>query len=95
MLLIRRHNARKIWPLLRAKPTARKGSTRVTEEMLVAGTPVAEKLKETKLWKWGRGKKAVKGPVGDKHRVNIVSEKLCGKHQNLTLLDLLLADCCR
>lgn len=60
----------------------------MTEEMLVAGTPVAERLKETGLWKWQRGRRVTKGvPVGDKHRVNIVSEKLCGKHQNLALLD--------
>lgn len=56
----------------------------MTEEMLVAGNPVAQKLKDTGLWKFGkRGKKAAGGPVGDRHRVNIVSEKLCGKHQNL------------
>ncbi|KAL2687862.1 hypothetical protein Neosp_005431 [[Neocosmospora] mangrovei] len=46
--------------------------------MLVAENPVAQKLKDTGLWKFGkRGKKAAGGPVGDKHRVNIVSEKLC------------------
>ncbi|KAI8668689.1 RRNA adenine N(6)-methyltransferase [Fusarium keratoplasticum] len=78
MFLVRRHNARKMRPFLRARANARKQSTRVTEEMLVAGTPVAERLKETGLWKWQRGRRVTKGvPVGDKHRVNIVSEKLC------------------
>ncbi|KAJ4308910.1 hypothetical protein N0V84_011816 [Fusarium piperis] len=64
--------------LLRVRPQARKASNRVTDEMLIAGTPVAEQLKQTGLWKWQRGRKPSKGvPVGDKHRVNVVSQKLC------------------
>jgi transcription factor 1 len=51
----------------------------VRETLLQAETPVAEQLAATNLWYYGRkplskDKKKVKG---DKHRVNIVGEKLC------------------
>lgn len=79
MLLVR-HNARKTRPLLlRAGAQVRKASNRVTDEMLIPGTPFAEQLKATGLWKWQRGRRPSKGiPEGDKHRVNIASQKLCG-----------------
>lgn len=57
----------------------RRGAATVREALLNAETPIAEQLAATKLWHYGRkapskDKKKVKG---DKHRVNIVSEKLC------------------
>ncbi|RSL75590.1 hypothetical protein CEP51_010721 [Fusarium floridanum] len=78
LMFLVRQNARKMRPLLRFKTSARKSSNRITDEMLVAGTPVAEKLSDTGLWKWQRGRRPAKGvPVGDKHRINVVSQKLC------------------
>lgn len=57
----------------------RRGASTARESLLNAGTPVAEQLAATKLWHYGRksGSKGTKKVKGDKHRVNIVSEKLC------------------
>ncbi|KAH8904496.1 S-adenosyl-L-methionine-dependent methyltransferase [Coniochaeta sp. PMI_546] len=51
------------------------------ETLLQAETPLAEQLAATNLWYYGRKPKALakgeKKVKGDKHRVNIVDEKLC------------------
>ena len=58
----------------------RRNVSNVRAELLQASTPLAEKLSATKLWHWGRRNKKEKAeiPKGDKARVNIVDEKLCG-----------------
>jgi hypothetical protein len=53
-------------------------------DILVPSTPLAKKLEATGLWNYGRWAKKSDGGrntklKGDKSRVNIVDEKLCGK----------------
>jgi len=45
-----------------------------------ATTPLAKQLDATGVWNWGRwAKNGVARPKGDRNRVNIVDEKLCGR----------------
>ena len=68
----------------RQKTTLRIGSrgyaTTLKSEDLQTPTPVAKQLAATKLWDWGRWRKSknVVRPKGDRARVNITDEALCG-----------------
>ncbi|KAF5018112.1 hypothetical protein F66182_9931 [Fusarium sp. NRRL 66182] len=53
------------------------GTNRVSGSQLEATNDVSQRLKDTGLWVWGRGRKAKTAPVGDKCRTNIVSQELC------------------
>ncbi|OIW26707.1 S-adenosyl-L-methionine-dependent methyltransferase [Coniochaeta ligniaria NRRL 30616] len=59
----------------------RRHVSKVRETLLQAETPLAEQLAATGLWYYGLKPKALskgeKKAKGDKHRVNIVDEKLC------------------
>ncbi|KAB5536248.1 hypothetical protein GE09DRAFT_1141893 [Coniochaeta sp. 2T2.1] len=57
----------------------RRQSSAVRDSLLQAETPIAEQLAATNVWYYGRSAKAKgeKKIKGDKHRVNIVDEKLC------------------
>lgn len=48
-------------------------------DQLQATSPTAERLSATGLWSYGRWGKKNPKPKGDKSRVNIVEEKLCGR----------------
>ncbi|KAF4453266.1 Mitochondrial transcription factor 1 [Fusarium austroafricanum] len=53
----------------------RHASTKITSEQLEATNELSQQLKDTGLWVWTRGKR--QQVAGDKHRANIVSQKLC------------------
>ncbi len=71
-------------------PQCRRPLKTLAKGQLKADTPVAKKLAATGLWSYGRwGKKDGKRPSGDKSRVHIVSEQLCGSYSSSPLLVLL------
>lgn len=56
-----------------------RSKSQLSGDVLQASTPLAKKLSDTGLWSYGRwAQKGIKRPKGDKNRVNVVSEKLCG-----------------
>lgn len=56
-------------------------------EMLKATSKVAEQLEATGIWKRKGGRKASGAQKAiEPHRVNIVSEKLCGMYPLISLL---------
>lgn len=71
---------RQIGGLIGAGPPQRPNSTVAAarrETLLRAETPVAEQLKATNIWYYGMKHPKPKKAKGDKHRVNVVDEKLC------------------
>lgn len=58
-------------------------ASQLSKDALKITTPLAEKLSNTGLWALAKSAKGAKkrpkgAPKGDKNRVNIVSESLCG-----------------
>lgn len=50
----------------------------VKPDMLIPHGETAEKLNDVGLWLPTRGRRPKKGPTGDRNRINITSEGLCG-----------------
>lgn len=60
----------------------RRGISALPKELLQAAGPVAKQLSKTSLWMYGNGRKKTKAK-GDKSRVNVVGEKLCGERRTM------------